>query len=365
MWAAIAAMTVATPTLGSLGCSSQLHASTDDGGTGTGGAGATGGDDAAAPSDASNGGDGPPMNGTPGHWDTLPAVPRPRFYTGVGAAGGKIYVVGGTLGGTAFDTAAERFSVEVFDPPTGAWSALPNLPNAFIIPNVTGVGDQLFILGSLDTNLVYTYDATANAWVAKHSLPITGGRGGAAVGVSGTTIYLAGGVVRGLSANMLDTGVRQSTLLAYDTTSDTWQTLPELPLAVGYATGAVVNNQLWVMGGSTDFARTDQVLSFDLAKQQWAAQAPLPVGLSSATGAAIGQHIFLIGGIATAIGRINGDTLQIDLATSAWSTLAPLPTPRFAMGAAVVGGKIYVPTGEASTGDNVFGPSDAFEVFTP
>jgi N-acetylneuraminic acid mutarotase len=348
-----------------LGCSSQIHASTDDGGAGTGGAGGTGSDDAAAPADGDITGDGAPMSATPGHWDKLPAVPHPRFYTGVGAAGGKIYVVGGTLGGTTFDTATERFSVEVFDPTTAAWNALPDLPEAFIIPNVTGVGDQLFILGNLDTNHVYTYDATANAWVAKHALPIAGGRGGAAVGVSGTTIYLAGGVVRGLSANMLDTGVRQSTLLAYDTTADTWKTLPELPLAVGYATGAVVNNQLWVMGGSTDFARTDQVLSFDLATQQWATQSPLPVGLSSATGAAIGQHIFLIGGIATAIGRINGDTLELDLATSAWSTLAPLPTPRFAMGAAVIAGTIYVPTGEASTGDNMFGPSDAFEAFTP
>jgi N-acetylneuraminic acid mutarotase len=191
------------------------------------------------------------------------------------------------------------------------------------------------------------------------------GRGAAAVGVSGTTVYLAGGAVRGQSANMLNTGMRQSTLLAYDTAADEWQTLAALPVAVGYATGAVVGNQLWVMGGSTDLARTDQVLAFDIAGGQWAMKGPLPVGLSSATTAVLGGRIYLIGGIATSIGRINGDTLVLDLTTETWTTLVPLPTPRFAMGSGVIDGRIYVPTGEAELGVNMFGATPAFEVFTP
>ena len=301
----------------------------------------------------------------PAHWDTLPAVARPRFYNGVGAAGGKLYLIGGTVGGASFNTAVERFAADVFDPVTKAWEELPPLPAAFIMPNVASVSDQLFVLGGLDTNRTFTYDASHRAWVEKAPIPVTPGRGGAAVGVFGTTVYLAGGAVRGQSANMLNTGMRQSSLFAYDTVADNWQTLAALPMAVGYAAGAVVGNQLWVMGGSTDFARTDQVWAFDIAGGQWTTKGPLPVGLSSATAGVIGGHLYLVGGIATTIGRINGDTLVLDPTTESWSTTVPLPTPRFAMGSGVLDKRMYVPTGEAELGMNMFGDTPAFEVFIP
>ncbi|MEA2701088.1 MAG: hypothetical protein QOI66_5359 [Myxococcales bacterium] len=328
-------------------CGSTAPRVTSDGGY-------SGGDDSAT---------GTPM---PAHWDMLPAVAHPRFYTGAAAAGGKLYLIGGTTGGVSFNTAPERFAADVFDPVTSAWAELPPLPVAFIMPNVASVADQLFVLGGLDTNQTFVYDAANRAWVAKKPIPVTPGRGGAAVGVSGTTVYLAGGAVRGQSANMLNTGMRQSTLFAYDTVVDDWQTLAELPMAVGYATGAVVNNQLWVMGGSTDFSRTDQVWTFDIAGGQWTTKTdPLPVGLSSATADVLGGRIYLIGGIATSIGRINGDTLVLDLATETWTTMTPLPTPRFAMGSGVIDGRIYVPTGEAELSMDMFGATPAFEVFTP
>ena len=37
-----------------------------------------------------------------------------------------------------------------------------------------------------------------------------------------------------------------------------------MPIATGYAMGAVLGEEFWVMGGSTDFVRTDQVLVYDL-----------------------------------------------------------------------------------------------------
>jgi N-acetylneuraminic acid mutarotase len=236
-----------------------------------------------------------------------------------------------------------------------------------VMPNVVGVGDQLYLLGSLDVNKSFVYDHNKRTWVARAPLPVPR-LGSAAVGVHGTTIFLAGGAIRGLSGNNLNTGVRQSSLLAYDTLKDTWEKLPDLPIPVGYAAGSVIGNEFWVMGGSTNLARTDQVMVYDIRGRRWSTKAPLPVSLSSAAFATIGNHIYLTGGIATESGEISAATMVFDAIAGTWASVAPLPTPRFATHAAVIDGRLYVPTGLGmAVGDPNDGPSmlPTLEVFVP
>ena len=192
------------------------------------------------------------------------------------------------------------------------------------------------------------------------------GRGTAAVGVHGNTVLLAGGIVRGRSNNNLNTGVRQSDLLAYDAPTDSWRTLPPLPVPVGYAMGAVVGNQFWVIGGSTGDARTEQVLVFDVAAGTWSTRPPAPRSVSSAAVAVLRGHIIVTGGIATSVGSISPDTMVLDPDSGIWSTVAPLKTARFGMGAAVVGDRLYVPTGMANgAAADTFAASPALEVYIP
>jgi hypothetical protein len=300
-----------------------------------------------------------------GRWDTLASMPEmPRFYVGVAAARGRLFVVGGVA--TKPD-GPERFAVHAYDPGTNTWETLPPAPEPMVMPNVVGVGDQLYLLGSLDVNKSFTYDFDKRTWTGRAQLPVPR-LGSAAVGVNGTTIFLAGGAIRGLSGNNLNTGVRQSSLLAYDTVKDTWDTLPDLPVAVGYAAGSVIGDEFWVMGGSTNLARTDQVLVYDIRNKRWSTKAPLPVSLSSAAFATIGNHVYLTGGIATESGEISAATMVFDPVADKWSTVAPLPTPRFATHAAVIDGRLYVPTGLGmADGDPNDGPVmlPTLEVFVP
>ena len=300
-----------------------------------------------------------------GTWRELAPVPRPRFMNGATAVGGKLYLVGGTVP-AAFDTSPERFMVTAYDPKTDTWTDLPTLPIPVIQPNVAGVGDRLFVLGSIDSNQTFVFDAANQAWVEKQPFPINAGRGAASVGVDGTTVYLAGGVIRGLSANALDTGVRQSTLLAYDTTGDSWRTLASLPVAVGYATGAIVDGLFWVMGGSTNNERTDQVLAFDLKGGQWMTKDPLPADISSAGAGVIGGRIFIVAGVMGAVATFHAQPISMDPSVGTWTALAPMPMPRFGMGAGVIDGTIYVPSGlgPVDTPD-MFAVTASLEAFTP
>ncbi|HVR62336.1 MAG TPA: hypothetical protein VMU50_10580 [Polyangia bacterium] len=310
--------------------------------------------------------DGVTDGGSPsGTWRELAPVPHPRFFNGVAAAGGKLYLVGGTVPAT-FDSSPERYMVTAYDPKTDTWTDLPTLPIPVIQPNVAGVGDRLFVMGSIDSNQTFVFDTATQDWVEKTPFPINAGRGAAAVGVDGTTVYLAGGVIRGLSANALDTGVRQPNLMAYDTTADSWRMLANLPVAVGYATGAIVDGLFWVMGGSTNNERTDQVMTFDLTSGQWSTKGPLPADISSAGAGVIGGRIFIVAGVMGAVATFHAQAISMDPSIGTWTALAPMPMPRFAMGAGVIDGTIYVPSGlgPVDTPD-MFAVSPSLESFTP
>jgi N-acetylneuraminic acid mutarotase len=305
----------------------------------------------------------PPPAG-PGHWESLPAMPgMPRRYAGVAAVGSRLFVVGGIAG--------EAQEVAAFDTGTKKWETLDPLPIPIPMPNVAGVGGKLYVLGGADTRKIevrdtFAYDPVMRMWTPRAPIPLEKGRGVAAVGVHGTKILLAGGILPGLSANMLTTGMRVKEFLAYDTATDSWEQLPDLALPRGYASGAVVGDVFWVIGGSTDFVRTDQVDAFDLKAGQWMDRPPPPQTLSSCPTAVFGGRIYVMGGIATGSGMIGSDTQVLEPSIGRWTTASAMTTPRFATGAATIGDRIYVPTGVAITMPPAgVAPVNTLEVFVP
>ncbi len=290
---------------------------------------------------------------TSGHWDKLPDMPAARSYVGVAAIGDRVFVLGGSLGtdAAAFDTKAQT------------WQTLEPLSSGFYMPNVAAVGDRLFVVGARQNPNVLTYDDQGH-WVQRTPMPFPDGRGAAAVGVWGTKIILAGGIIPGLSNNGLNTGVRKVDVVAYDTMSDTWQTLAPMTEARGYSMGAVIGDRFWVIGGSTNDERTAAVQVLDLASGAWMDEKPLDYTLSSAAVALLDGRMYLIGGVMSAVGTISQATLLFQTDTGAATELAPMLTPRFACGGAALNGHIYVAGGIMASAMN-FEPTAIFDVFTP
>jgi hypothetical protein len=295
-----------------------------------------------------------------GHWDNLPPMPAPlRFYVGVAAVGNQVFVIGGQN-----TTAPALDTVQVFDVDAQTWQTLSPLPSPIGMPNVAVVGDRLFILGGRQNQATLEYVGQGQ-WLEHKAMPLANGRGAAAVGVWGTKVVIAGGIIPGLSNNMLDTGVRQIDVVAYDTATDTWQTLASMTDARGYSMGAVVGDKFWVIGGSTNNARTPRVQTLDLTTNTWADDPSLSVSLSSAGVGLVNGHMYLIGGILSASGVISPNTLEYDFASGMANPLATMLAPRFALGAAPLGGRIYAAGGIAMSSATDFAPVGTFDVFTP
>jgi hypothetical protein len=130
--------------------------------------------------------------------------------------------------------------------------------------------------------------------------------------------------------------------------------------------GAVIGNKFWVMGGSSDFARTDDVTVFDLETRTWMDRPMLPITLSSAAVSVLHGRAYVLGGIATGTGTIGPATVYLDPTSGTFEEAAVMLTPRFGTGGVTIDKKIYVPTGIAAVpGPRPFQPVPTLEVFIP
>src|SRR4029450_8921278 len=189
--------------------------------------------------------------------------------------GGKIYTIGGatTMEGPVLDDSLGRlgpskkndqfFSAfgparvlsvnKVYDPATNKWerrSPMSVPRNHAFAGAVTGkiyvIGGrtgQAFILTATNTDVVEEYNPLSDTWnVPKERMPTA--RSGGVSGTDGRRIYVAGGEV---TTQELVGAFRA--IEAYDPLTNSWSTLPPMPMPRHGAAGAVIGNRLYLVSG--------------------------------------------------------------------------------------------------------------------
>ena len=129
-------------------------------------------------------------------WAAAPGLPTPREHLGA-ASGGKVYVVGGRVGGLGGNLAA----AEAFDPATGRWAGVADLPTARggLAATATAGGQVVAVGGEASATFgeAEALEVASGRWRSLPPLPTP--RHGLGVVAVGDTIYvLAGGPEPGL-----------------------------------------------------------------------------------------------------------------------------------------------------------------------
>ena len=194
-------------------------------------------------------------------WKPLAPLPGKRGAAVAAEVGGKIYVIGGatTMEGskdpffTAFGPARVLGTNDVYDPATNKWEsrnpmsvprnhAFSGAVNGkiYVIGGRTGHG---FILSATNTDVVEEYDPASNMWsIPKERMPTA--RSGGASGTDGRRIYVAGGEV---TTTELVGAFRA--VEAYDPATNSWMTLPSMPMPRHGVAGAVIGNRFHLVSG--------------------------------------------------------------------------------------------------------------------
>jgi N-acetylneuraminic acid mutarotase len=194
-------------------------------------------------------------------WKSLAPLPGKRGSTVAVEVGGKIYVIGGatTVQGskdpffTFFGPCRDLSTNEVYDPATNRWESRTPMAvprnhafaaavngKIYVIGGRTGHG---FILSATNTDVVEEYNPVADMWSGlKERMPTP--RSGGGWGTDGRRIYVAGGEVTTRELVGVFRGVE-----AYEPATNSWTTLPSMPMPRHGVASAVIGNRFHLVSG--------------------------------------------------------------------------------------------------------------------
>ena len=181
--------------------------------------------------------------------------------------------------------------------------------------------------------------------------------------VVGNKIYLIGGTlfenVKPGKAVRGPYGI--STVEVYDTQTNTWQRVADMPTPRHVPQAAVVNGTIYVFGGSHGEVNAlhrkypVNVEAYNPRTDTWIQKQDMPVSRVDFDSGVVAGKIYVIGGSI----RSNGERInRVDVynpATDTWVKGREMPTPRSQLGVAVVGNRIYAIGGRGWPRVN-FGP---------
>lgn len=184
--------------------------------------------------------------------------------------------------------------------------------------------------------LLFPMLTQAITWTTKTALPEV--RSGAGCAVINDTVYVIGG----------SSGVLQNTNYVYDPVSNSWSTKAPMPNARSHIGCAVVDGKIYAIGGFVGGIQTDTNLveEYDPATDSWSTKAPMPTSRYAYAIAVVAGKIYVIGGMLPVTNVVQ----EYDPVADSWSTKTSMPTARMGPAAAVIRDTIYVFGGSTSVG---------------
>jgi N-acetylneuraminic acid mutarotase len=267
-------------------------------------------------------------------WQKKAPVSLGRYaYDGVEVLGGKIYFVGGDMGGSAKNIA------ERYDPVTNTWETLNSMSVARKEVACAVLIGKLHAIGGRGLSSVEIYDPSTESWSTGASLPSVV-RSGAAITVGGK-IYLIGGL------NGSEQTISQ--VICFDPSTNQWQTKESMPKAKRSAKLIWFKNRIWAIGGTDQNGDpSNNVESYDPSENTWQTEASLnsarfwPI-------AWVGN-----GGIFVGIGKNESllDTIEFyDPLSKSWNYIGKFPYASVGTGSAVLNGSVYAVSGFNGNGN--------------
>jgi non-specific serine/threonine protein kinase len=285
-------------------------------------------------------------------WSSLPPMRTARHGLAVDTVGTSVFALDGAII-PSHGTSTGVAEVLPFTPAGGTpaapggnaaspWQALPNAPTARQEVASTVQGSVIWVLGGLTgadtaTNKVEGYDTTINTWNNGPPLPIVL-HGAMAATYHGEVVVLGGWAP--------DQGGAPSNQV-FALRNNTWVALPPMPLPRAVGGAAVLADSLVVVGGQADGQLVTETDIFDGSKWTRGPAMPTPRDYLAVT--SDGTFVYAVGGRQITLDRNLAVFERLDLASGKWTKGPPMPTPRGALGAAIVGGNLYAVGGETAT----------------
>ena len=239
-------------------------------------------------------------------WTPKKSMPTPRRWFGIAVYQNKIYTIGGRIiykdpvNGSIISIISN--ANEIYDPLTDTWETKKSMPTARDTLQANVVNGKIYLVGgilSIDIQSVVdlkaaalneVYDVNTDSWTTKQPLlyPVYG----YASAVANSKIYVMGGANHTEPTNLTQ---------IYDTEKDAWIFGPSLQTAVsgaaaGATTGIRAPERIYVIGGAPNIEATNVNQVYDPQNNTWALGEPMPTARSHLAIAVVNDQLYAIGG---------------------------------------------------------------------
>jgi N-acetylneuraminic acid mutarotase len=306
-----------------------------------------------------------PMQTRPdgGTWRSAAPALTKRTEVAAIRLGDKIYVAGGFEQPSLRNVTnfAITPSLEEYDPSTDRWTARASMPIGLHHVGIGAIGGRLYVIGGYSQSglsvwkpvaTAYAYDPAKDTWVELAPMPTA--RGALSLTEHDGQLYAIGGY---------DGKANSAAVEVYDPVRNVWSTRAPLPTPRDHLAAATLSGKVYAIGGrlSGDYGRNLAVTEvYDPVLDRWTRAADLPTARSGITAAVVRGRIYVLGGEG-AEGTFE-ENEAYDPTRDTWEAMTPMPTARHGLGSAVIQGRIHVISGGPTPGGSF---SDVNEVFTP
>jgi hypothetical protein len=227
-------------------------------------------------------------------------MPTPRTGFGIAVYGNKIYAIGGTIGNGYVG------NNEVYDPVTNTWTTKASMPTPRADLSANVVNDKMYLIGGKryigqdpfhkETDINECYDPATDSWSTKASLPTAAQGYGSAV--VDNKIYVIGGSKTPVSS---DLGNILNNNQVYDAQTDQWTIAAPLNSLSSYGAAAATEGYLapkaiYYVGGFTGSEFSDQTKVYTLSNNSWSYAEAMPISRAYLGLTAINDVLYAIGG---------------------------------------------------------------------
>ncbi len=275
-------------------------------------------------------------------------MPTGRSHPGVAEFDGKIYAFGG--GGPNF---LSLNCSEVYDPATKAWSSVSPMPTKRSGTMAMRMGEMIVVMGGgfrkpdgkfkfLKT--VEAYYPKEDRWETKpdllqpHDYP--------ASAVLDGQVYIIGGHHPDATEGGPQTDPAFAFSQRWDGKAEAWEEIPQMPTPRFASSAVAINGQIWVMGGVAftpeGFHEYDRIEVYDPKQNAWhRSEVSLPYSSAGQGACVLENRLYSFGGFQEGVG-IGKHGAVYDLSEKKWYVLPPMPHDRAAMGIVVLNGTLYL-----------------------
>jgi N-acetylneuraminic acid mutarotase len=236
-------------------------------------------------------------------WSTKTPMPTPRSTFAIATYQNIIYCIGGLL------TNNTKTGInEAYDPATDTWQTEASMPTNRFEMNAETVNGKIYVMGGRTAdaystvNITEIYDPASNSWTRGAAMPYPVVLYASAV--VDNKIYVIGGQDEYVPAGDVNVAFNQ----IYDPATDTWSQGTPIPApmgqravaddaAAGATTGGAAPKRIYVIGGSVGFAvGSNQNYAYNPKTNTWTSAAPMPTARYSAAVAVVNDLLYVIGG---------------------------------------------------------------------